>query len=160
MIYTQSYFNSKNRLEMIPVDFVAKVVSGVSADHANYALRSDSHGNQIPLSIHITNPRSLTYFKIFEAVKEFGYNVRLLSYSEWQQKLISDNSENNPLSGLFPYFAPNNFTMNSFNYDRTNLRQFLERKKLSDCAEATSALVHKYLSYLVDQGIISSPNNK
>eukprot|EP01127_Copromyxa_protea_P002439 TRINITY_DN1232_c0_g1_i4.p1 TRINITY_DN1232_c0_g1~~TRINITY_DN1232_c0_g1_i4.p1 ORF type:complete len:931 (-),score=167.43 TRINITY_DN1232_c0_g1_i4:142-2934(-) len=144
--HMKAAFTSSNKLEMIPVDFVAKITATISLDSEIY-----SSGATAPLAVHVTNPRTLTYTQVFEAAQNFGFDISVISYEDWREKLISDEGQN-PLSSLLPFFAETQFSMYSPAYGRTNLEKYLREKGIEDCREASPEHVYNYLKYLVECG--------
>lgn len=74
---------------MVPVDYVSKVLLQIASDDRN-----------LSQAYHLVPPRnnedSLT--KLFEILNDCGFEIKPLSYSQWTEKLSTDeNLENNPL---------------------------------------------------------------
>jgi hypothetical protein len=140
-IWMKSSFTSDCKLEMIPVDFVARVSTHLALSSAHFS-------HECPIfSYNIKNPNMLTYSEIFQFMQEAGHFLNPKPYPEWRQELLQDPS--NPLSSLIPYFGET-FSLDSPVYERGNLERFLEEERMDDCSLVTRELIQKYVAYCID----------
>lgn len=80
-------------LDMSPVDYVSKAIVYLSRQKQS-----------IGQAFHLQHPQPISLKDLVEWVRSFGYPIEMISYEEWQSKLINDvSSVENPLYTLRPF---------------------------------------------------------
>jgi hypothetical protein len=81
-------------ITLVPVDYVSRAVVYLSQ-------QKESRGQ----AFHLNNPNYSSWNEVTNWINELGYQVRQLSYEEWEAELIEIvGSKENALNGLLPFF--------------------------------------------------------
>ncbi len=143
---------------LTPVDFVAKAIVTLF-----------KQSKSINQSFDIVSPRAMNWAELPAALKDFGYNLEIVSLEQWQTKL-KDRRANNPdckefqtLAGLYlddqPSIDESCFS-EEFSFDDSYLPMLDKLFKAKvDCPVVDRDLLKTYLVFLVESSFISSPVN-
>jgi amino acid adenylation domain-containing protein/thioester reductase-like protein len=137
-------------VNMAPIDYVSKAII--------YLSRQPKSLGQ---AFHLINPEPLPWKKLIEEIISLGYKIQLLSYEEWQDKLINLDSDTDnalmPMRSLFTGKSQNQIT-----YLETFLsmaRAFSCQKTLEElketsilCSYIDRNLLKTYFAYFVQNG--------
>ncbi|WP_258086371.1 non-ribosomal peptide synthetase [Xenorhabdus bovienii] len=143
------------RREFVPVNYVSSALLNISRDN-----------NRLGRAYHLVTPdnkHSVDFNQFFELLKQCGYQLNGLDYSEWLEKLEADPAlVDNPLMPLIPILSENIYGQltrwevyeNMPAYDAKNTNIALKRThKLY--APMDSHLLERYLSYWRRIGFLS-----
>ena len=140
-------------VNLVPVDYVAKTLVYLSQHCPTKQV------------FHLVNPRSLSASHLVDLIRDRGYPVEQISYSQWQSELVrlSPTAESNPLYSLLPTFFEEIV-------ERVTLFETFKYKPKFDCQNTLEALkntniicpaieelLETYLSYLNRQSLLKEP---
>ena len=113
-------------VNLVPVDYTSKAIVYLSRQQTS-----------LGQAFHLVNPEPLPWTKLIEEIRNLGYDIKLISYQEWQTKLISlDVDSNNvllPMRSLLTEKSENQMTY---------LETFLLTAKAIDCHNTLKGLVN------------------
>jgi len=134
-------------MDLVPVDYCAQAIVAL-------ALRNDSLGK----AFNLVNPPAISWNRMVERIRRFGYPVVSLSYQEWLGKLRQAPADN-ALVYLLPVLE--GLSDELFTWPRVDCRNTLEGLAGSDivCPPAEE-LLDTYLSNFVRVGYLPNPGEK
>jgi len=141
-------------LDMSPVDFVCRVIAA-SAVHDPLAPSSFGY--------NIVNPHAFNYGALFQAIKSFGYDLEVIEYSQWRQKLIetveaSTDPETNALGSMVTFFGEDwpSSLVGKPSFDNKETLAAVKRLQLVPCP-SVKQLLPIYVSYLIQCNFVPPP---
>jgi myxalamid-type nonribosomal peptide synthetase MxaA len=145
-------------VEMAPVDYVSRAIVYLSG-------KRDLQGRVF----HLANPRPAHWRDLVGAVVAAGYELRRVSFDEWQARLLGLGSRlaENTLFPFLPFFSEAAAGAASYTghevsglrvprYDCRNALDGLEGSRIA-CPPVDSKLFGVYLSHFVESGVLSPP---
>ncbi|RKH63013.1 thioester reductase domain-containing protein [Corallococcus llansteffanensis] len=140
-------------LEMVPVDFCARVV-------AHVALSGQRHGT----AFHLPGARTVRWSELVEMLDACGYPLRRVPYATWYRELTAsvERDEGNALTRFHPLFTEDTpsedvgYAGSEPHFDTTNLHAALEGTGIV-CREVDPAFLRLYLDYFVSIGYLPPP---
>ncbi|RKH22343.1 NAD-dependent epimerase/dehydratase family protein [Corallococcus praedator] len=140
-------------LEMVPVDFCARVV-------AHVALSGQRHGT----AFHLPGARTVRWSELVEMLDECGYPLRRVPYATWYRELSAavERGDDNALTRFHPLFTEDTpsedvgYAGSEPHFDTTNLHAALEGSDIR-CREVDPAFLRLYLDYFVSTGYLPPP---
>jgi thioester reductase-like protein len=146
--------NISINLPLTPVDYVSNAITYISRQT-----------KAIGKCFNLTN-RNVTNFKtIINFVKNAGYNLEILPYEEWTEKLVTYTFEENVLSILSRLFIDKRkdgeglterYGNRQARIDTSNTEALLKDSKIS-CAAIDEKVFYNYLNLFSDMGYIPKP---
>ncbi len=140
--------NTKNTMDMTPVDYVAKAIAYLSFQQAS-----------LGKVFHLLNPKPITWNDISNSVIAAGYTVKKLPFDKWVEAMERcDGSSTNPLLPLLPFFhldfAARMFGVSNTAYYALGTQATLHALEGSGiyCPPVDQTLVGTYLQRFVDTG--------
>ncbi len=142
-------------LEMAPVDVVVKAI-------VHLARQQTSFGGVF----HLHNPAALKAEDAIEAVRTFGYPMKRIPYEEWRERLkqLKDTSLSQLLElseqldpGVVSRLARSAAAWSEPPYDRDNTARGLSGASFA-YPIPDEKLIHTYLTYFVQSGILAPPS--
>jgi thioester reductase-like protein len=139
-------------LDMTPVDYVCQSLVHLS-------LNPSCLGK----TFHLINPQPMALAQVVEQLRDLGYPMRTIPYSQWEATLSSE-----PNTALSPLLAAitqaNSQSRNCLEvwlggddiYDCRNTNLGLQGSSIT-CPPANSSLVKTYLTYLIQNGFLINP---
>ena len=138
-----------DREDMTPVDYVARALVHLS-------LRRESYGRVF----HLVNASPVSSARLVEFIRSFGYRLKTMPYDPWRIKAVRA-METDPGNALLPYLPlftgsdkPGSVAV--MHFDNTRTRRALEPEGIV-CPGIDEAMVHRYLTYLVESGFLAKP---
>lgn len=142
-------------LDMSPVDYVSKAVVYLSRQEKS-----------IGKAFHLQHPQPASLKSLVEWVRSFGFDIKMISYEEWQNYLVNNvTSPENPLYTLRP------FLLERWSDEQLTIPDlYLQaRRPVISCEETLAALkgsgvscpvidsqlLMTYTSYLIQTGFLS-----
>ncbi|KAL9609620.1 MAG: hypothetical protein Q9167_005621 [Letrouitia subvulpina] len=153
--------NIQNTVNMVPVDHVARAVVACALYPSN------GNGAGIAVSQVTAHPR-ITFTDFGAALGKYGYDVALVGYEEWKQKVLEyvegkeDGQEELALMPLL-HFVAGDLPSNTIapDLDDSNTRAALAKDAAGSTKPAvegvTVELVGTYLAYLIAIGFMPPP---
>eukprot|EP01125_Pyxidicula_operculata_P012759 TRINITY_DN4197_c0_g3_i2.p1 TRINITY_DN4197_c0_g3~~TRINITY_DN4197_c0_g3_i2.p1 ORF type:complete len:1095 (+),score=120.04 TRINITY_DN4197_c0_g3_i2:560-3844(+) len=143
LVSMKSYFQSDNKMEFMPVDFVANSIVSISLDPT-----------MCSRCYHITNHSGLTYSKLGEIISALGLNLERLDYEAWRKRFLEiiEKNTNFPLSPLSSFFGVP-FTMNHNFCEKTNFLNALQKLGKPDCDPPSEEYVQNIVNYLLKSNV-------
>ncbi|CAN9159030.1 unnamed protein product [Alternaria alternata] len=152
-----------NTINMVPVTHVARVV-----------VASSFNPPIAPLGVaQITSHPRITFNEFLGALENFGYNVPLVTYSEWKQNMeayVSDRSGTKEENALLPlyHFVTGDLPADTKapELDDMNATEALKKDQTwtgqdwSQGGAVTEDTVGVYVSYLIELGFMPKPEKK
>lgn len=151
-----------NTINLVPVSYCAQVV--VSASLCNSTLPGKEGGVSVA---HVTPHPQLEFNEFLATLETYGYNVPLVPYATWREKLeeyvSSESVEKREAHALLPLFdwvtddLPKE--TKSKVLDDRNARAVLEAdmEEAGQRVEVTQEVVGRYLGFMVAVGFIPAP---
>lgn len=136
----------KEKIAMLPVDFVSKAIVGISL----YQPDSSS-------VYHLDHPIGFLWVDLIHWINEFGYPVQLVSMKKWQEKLTGLD-KSNALYPFLPYYLalPTNYC--SPDADITQANSTLKKINLS-FPSIDNKLLSTYFNYLIEVKFLPQPSH-
>jgi len=127
------------------------------------AMNSKEHGN----TYHLCNPDVVTVDEIYQQIKNAGFPLELISYTQWKERLkkVPNTNPLYPLLSLHIHSAPINFKLsheltlpelyeNNARFDCTQFMKALEKSGIKiDLKDPT--IIERWLHSYLDAGLIS-----
>jgi thioester reductase-like protein len=140
-------------LGLTPVDYVSQAIIELSQ-------------NSINKTFHLVNLNSIYWQNLVQWMKTFGYSLKPLSYTKWQETLKYSLSQSNALYPLIPFLTEQAtsdkvsfleiFSQNKTpRFDCTNTEKELKNK--IQCKPVNNELLNIYFSYLTKIGFLPTP---
>ena len=137
-------------LNMLPVDFVVRVIVDSSL--------TNEYKNKV---FNLSNPAPIMMDKLFKWIKEFGCDLALIPYNEWQ-KALCQLSEANHFYPLLSLYMANPVELTKENKERCTFQSHNLQKFLSDnnieCPEIDRSQFLIYFKF-IKSWIENSQNN-
>ena len=130
-------------LDLAPVDHVAAGIGHLS--------RSARHWGR---DFHFYNNRTISFAELAEALRTYGFPVRLSPYPQWRAALL--NRPDLPLAPFTPLFGPQAPPRTQPTFDCTATEAALAPAGLV-CPPADARLIHTYLDWCVRAGLLDRP---
>lgn len=134
-----------------PVDFVSDAIAHISLNE-----------NAIGKAFNLININIISVRELANIINEFGYDVKLIPYDEWQTMLINSESDKNVLKILDCLFLDECTEETSIvrrysdleaHFDISNTLDALKETNIV-CQPANKDLIFKYLQYFEKKGYI------
>lgn len=142
-------------LDMSPVDYVSKAIVHLSR-------QEESLGN----AFHLQHPEPAPLTKLVDWLGSFGFEIKIVPYEEWQNKLINEvTSDENPLYTLRP------FLLQRWSEEQLTIPDLYLKAKRPivsceatlnalagsgiTCAPINAELFTTYASYLIQSGFLN-----
>jgi thioester reductase-like protein len=133
------------QLQPAPVDYVAAAVVEVAA-------RPQLHNG----TFHLVNDSMMTWSEMFDAVRDFGYPLEVLSFDDWRKRITGVNAGTMALLGLAPFFTDMVDHVRLPRFSSTTTRRALSDAGLT-CQPFDRDLLHTYLGRFVASRFIQPP---
>jgi amino acid adenylation domain-containing protein/thioester reductase-like protein len=136
-------------MDLTPVDYMSKAVYHLSRQTS-----------LIGKKFNLYNANSITWVEMINLLNSFGYEIKVMDYSKWRQKLIEfiGADENNPFAVILHIFGDEvPTTENSVTLDYQNAKRGLRDAALQ-CPPVDCALVGLYLNYFIKEGLYKKPH--
>jgi thioester reductase-like protein len=140
-------------VSIVPVDFVARSIV--------VAARSP---NAIGQDYHYPNPEPLRWQTLVEWLRDFGYRIDARPLDDWIHAIRAAGPECD-LAGFLPLLTPTDgkrsvydvgYLREDVRVDSTHLERVLDAIAVKSAA-VTKAVFHRYLTYMVDHGLVPRP---
>ena len=150
-------------LDMTPVDFVSKAIVELSRHQTFVPCIGPAH---LCPTYHLCNGTPIHWRKLISWMNEYGYNLKIISYSEWRKKLLTicRNSENmNALQPLISIFSEKEEdmgtteTMPKFDPQVTFSKL---AKHCVYCPPVDSKLLDVYFHFYISSGFLFPPQKE
>jgi thioester reductase-like protein len=144
-------------VNIAPVDYVSKALVHISRQ-----------SSAIGKVYHLVHPKDILWLDVVEWLKRKGYNIEVVDYLAWRDKLGATREKTNALFPLLPIFADNadsgtEHTISVDNgephgriFDCSNTSNELANNSVV-CPDVGEELLDILLKYLVDNHYLESP---
>lgn len=141
-------------LDMSPVDFVCRTIAGVAI--------------QDPLAMcakgyNLVNPHQFSYAALFQSIKSFGYELEIIEYTRWRQRLIdavesSSDPESIALGSMVTFFSDDwpESLIKKTKFDNKETIAASQRFSIAPCPPVKQQLP-TYVSYLIQCSFLPPP---
>ncbi|MGE6758927.1 thioester reductase domain-containing protein [Corallococcus interemptor] len=141
-------------LEMVPVDFCARVVAHVAL--------GGKHAGSV---FNLPGGRTVSWSELVQMLETLGYPLRRVPYSEWYRELTAavERGEDNALTRFHPLFTEDTpsedvgYPDSLPRFDTTRLHAALAGSGIA-CREVDLAFLRLYLDYFVSIGYLPPPS--
>lgn len=139
-------------VNLIPVDFVSKAILYLSRQEKS-----------LGKAFHLINPNPAPFHEVVSWVRSHGYELREISDEDWRKELrtIVSQSPDNALYPLVPFWSkePDSNTISpTLKFDCQNTLNGLNGTDIK-CPPVSRDLFNKFLSYLIRQGFLDTPQD-
>ncbi|GAB4243264.1 MAG: hypothetical protein Kow0049_32760 [Stanieria sp.] len=144
-----SVFQDDSLVNLTPVDYAVSAIAHLS-----------SQPESLGKTFHLFNPQPTPWQEVVNTVVSLGYPLQQLDYQQWRKQLLTavERHSDHPLSPLISTFTENETTNpeESINQklDAHNANSRLTGTSII-CPPCDRKLLSIYLSYLVNQGLLS-----
>ncbi len=137
----------KEKITILPVDFVSKAIVGISLD------QKDKSG-----MFHLDHPTGMMWIDLIAWLNNYGYNIKICEHKEWLNKLTKMNPDN-ALYAFLPHLLAQQYAPDSPTIEMDNTTQLLNKIHLH-FPEISNRLLCIYIRYLCEVGFLPEPENK
>jgi len=140
--------NLNSYYDMLPVDSIATQIR---------ELAKFDHIHKVYHLINMTN--LITINTLTKYINSFGYNIKIIPFDDWRDKLYEQTKELHsdnrlsPLLSMFEHGFPSTSPINDLQTVQT-LNQINLQHPIID-----ENIIHKYLSYFIRCGLIPPPSS-
>jgi thioester reductase-like protein len=144
-----SVFQDDSMVNLTPVDYAVSAIAHLS-----------SQPESLGKTFHLFNPQPTPWQEVVNSVISLGYPLQQLDYQQWRKQLLTavERHSDHPLSPLI-----STFTQNETTNPEESINQKLDAHNTNSGLTGTSIicppcdrnLINTYLSYLVNQGLLS-----
>jgi hypothetical protein len=107
-------------------------------------------------TFHLVNDSMMTWSEMFDAVRDFGYPLEVLSFDDWRKRITGVNAGTMALLGLAPFFTDMVDHVRLPRFSSTTTRRALSDAGLT-CQPFDRDLLHTYLGRFVASRFIQPP---
>ena len=153
-IEKQFGMNNPMFFDITPVDFVSKGIIHLSTSY-----------KKIYETFHLVNPDKKRFFDVLYLLREYGYDIELLSYKDYMHRIqrrqfTKDKKEYNSLTTDLIRFNPKIVECTFCSYaDSEYTKKILEKADIK-CPEIDIDLINTYLDHCVSIGYIPHPEQE
>ncbi|MDR3623553.1 MAG: amino acid adenylation domain-containing protein [Chlamydiales bacterium] len=126
------------KLDMLPVDGISKIITKISLDEKNK--------NQI---FNLSNPEQISWLDLIRWLKDFGYEIEIISHNIWQALLTKIDADN-ALFSLLALYIEDEVTFEEVVNKNIEIRNTLEAlaNLRIDMPSVNNQILHKAFCYL------------
>lgn len=135
------------RAEMSPVDFISQAIVYLS-------LKKES----INKGFHLFNPQPIPMSGLMEAMKDFGYDVKIVPYEEWMERLmeVAARGEDNAAATLINLVREGAFNVANLSFDQKNVIEGLKDTPIQN-PPVDAKLLKPTIRYFVQTKYLPAP---
>ncbi len=139
--------NWQEKITILPVDFVSKVIVGISL------YQKDKSG-----LFHLDHPTGIPWTELVAWLTNYGYTIALCDHQEWLDKLMHIKPEN-ALYPFLPHLLAQKNAPDSPVIEMNHTIHLLTHLNLT-YPEINNRLLYLYIRYLCEVGFLPEPENK
>lgn len=136
--------NWKEKITLLPVDFVSKALVGISL-----------HDPSKSLVYHLDHPRGIMWIDLIGWLNNYGFSIKLCSHEEWRQYLTKITTEN-ALYHFLPYYLAMDTEPVTPGTRIENSKRILKEIGIH-FPDISDHLLQLYFNYLCRTGFLPTP---
>lgn len=126
------------KLDMLPVDFISKIITKISLDEENK--------KEV---FNLSNCQQISWLDLIDWLKGFGYDIEVLPYDAWKSALITINPDN-ALFPLLSLYIGDEMDVVEIKESKTDTRNTLDALTAAgmNMPSIDDRILHKTINYL------------